>query len=169
MTAHIDRELAARPELVSIETAYRAPKEQRPGALQKHQIRELDVPDNPDAEPPCAHTKAAIIVFGKHAGRTLTVCTDNNCPVHNPSEAARITNLPDEKLTQFALRLVLTGHTDTPRENDFDFLAQTAAVFGPPNPKPSKTKATAPAKAKPTIVKPAKVMAKKDTTRKRAA
>ena len=40
VTAHIDRELAARPHLVSIETAWRSPKEQHPGALQKHQYRE---------------------------------------------------------------------------------------------------------------------------------
>ena len=89
VTAHIDRELTVRPELVSIETAWRAPKEQRPGALQRHQYRELDIPDNPDAEPPCAHTKSAIIVFGKNAGRILTVCTDSDCPVHNPRVAAQ--------------------------------------------------------------------------------
>ena len=41
-----------RPELVTIETAWRARKEQHPGALQKHEYRELDIPDNPDAEPP---------------------------------------------------------------------------------------------------------------------
>jgi ParB family chromosome partitioning protein len=90
VTAHIDREIAARPELVAIETAWRAPREQRPGALQKHQYRELDVPDNPDAEPPCNHTKPAMIVFGKHAGRTLTVCVEPDCPVHNPPKVARI-------------------------------------------------------------------------------
>ena len=90
VTAHIDREIAARPELVTIETAWRAPKEQRPGALQKHQYRELNIPDNPDAEPPCSHTKSALIVFGKHAGRTLTVCIEPDCSVHNPREVARV-------------------------------------------------------------------------------
>ena len=83
VTAHIDRQLAARPELVTIETAYRAPKERHPGALQVNQTREL-APENPDAEPPCPSAKAAIIVFGKHAGRTVTVCLDNGCPVHHP-------------------------------------------------------------------------------------
>ena len=87
VTAHIDREMAARPELVAIETAWRAPKEQRPGALQRHQYRELDIPD---AGPPCCHTKSAIIVFGKHAGRTLPVCAEPDCSVHNPREAARV-------------------------------------------------------------------------------
>ncbi|HTV10207.1 MAG TPA: ParB/RepB/Spo0J family partition protein [Candidatus Aquilonibacter sp.] len=303
VSAHIDREIAARPELVTIETAFRSPKERHPGSLQTHQFHALDIADNPDAEPPCPTTKAAIIVFGKHAGRALTVCTNNDCPVHNPREAARIaqeeaehpqpvmapapeeeteeeaaqrqaeheqrmaeyeaeqkrreeerkaeferqqkeyeaeqerhakqrkarqdtferilahppvtftapqlrvflsalinldpydfaedvaafyagddennqqtpeeillstlTNLPDEKLTQFALRLVLTGHTDTPRENDFDYLAQAASVFTPPKPKAAK--ATAHAKAKPTIVKPARATAKKKATKKKAA
>ncbi len=83
VTAHIDRQLAARPELVTIETAWRAPKERHPGALQVNQTREL-APENPDAEPPCASAKPAIIVFGKHAGRTVTVCLDSDCPVHHP-------------------------------------------------------------------------------------
>ena len=83
VTAHIDRQLAARPELVTIETAWRSPKERHPGALQVNQSREL-APENPDAEPPCASAKAAIIVFGKHAGRTVTVCLDPECPVHHP-------------------------------------------------------------------------------------
>jgi len=90
VTAHIDREIAARPELVTIETSWRSPKEQRPGALQKHQYRELPEPDNPDAEPPCPSAKAAIIVFGKNVGHTLTVCLDDECPMHTnhqPSEA----------------------------------------------------------------------------------
>ena len=280
MTAHIDRELAARPELVQLETAWRSPKEQRPGALQKHQYRELDIPDNPDAEPPCSSTKSALIVFGRNVGRTVTVCTDSDCPVHNPHVAAQrvadppptiapapeqeteeeaaqrqaeheqrmadyeaeqerkederkeeferqqqeyeaeqarrtelrnarqasferilahapvtftapqlrvflsalvnldpydfaedvaefyvggdernqqtpeevllstIATLPDEKLTGFALRLVLTGHTDIPREGDFDYLAQAEATFVPPQPKKSQGK-----KPKPAIVK----------------
>jgi ParB family transcriptional regulator, chromosome partitioning protein len=88
--AYIDREIAARPELVTIETAWRAPKEQHPGALQKHQYRELNIPDNPDAEPPCSHTKSALIVFGKQAGHSVTVCIEPDCPVHNPREAARV-------------------------------------------------------------------------------
>jgi ParB family chromosome partitioning protein len=90
VTAHIDRELAARPELVQIETAWRSPKEQRPGALQKQQYRELDTPDNPDAEPPCTYTHSALIVFGRNAGTIVTVCTESNCPVHNPAIAASI-------------------------------------------------------------------------------
>ena len=89
IAAHIDREIAARPELVQIENGWRNPKEQKPGALQRSEYRELDTPENPDAEPPCAFTKAALIVYGKRAGTTLSVCTKPDCPVHNPRGAAR--------------------------------------------------------------------------------
>jgi len=89
VAAHIDRELAARPDLVQIETTWRPAKEQRPGILTKHSYRELDVPDNPDAEPPCHSTKSALIVFGRNAGKIITVCTDGHCPVHDPATATR--------------------------------------------------------------------------------
>jgi ParB family transcriptional regulator, chromosome partitioning protein len=294
ITAHIDREIASRPELVQIETAWRSPKEQRPGTLQKNQYCELDIADNPDADPPCGSTKSAIIVFGKLAGHTLIVCTDTDCPVHNPHVAAQraadppptiapepeqeteeeaaerqaeyeqrkaeydaeqqrkeeerkqeferqqqefeaeqsrrtelrnarqatferiLTNapdtftvpqlrvflsalvnldpydfaedvaeyyvggdensqqtpeevlfatvrtLPDEKLTSFALRLVLTGHTDIPREGDFDFLAQAEAAFVLPQQKKTQGK-----KQKPTVIKEAKPSPKKATPSKK--
>jgi ParB family chromosome partitioning protein len=296
VAAHIDRELAARPELVQLETTWRNPKEQRPGALQKHQYRELDTSDNPDAEPPCPATKTGIIVFGRNVGKTVAVCTDTDCPVHNPHiakqravdppptmapaapteteeeraqreaeyeerrkeyeaeqqrkeeerkqeferqqkeyEAERnrrekqrkarlatferilasappvfsaaqlrvflaalvnldpfdfaedvaafyvgdnensqqtpeeillstLTALHDEKLTEFALRLVLTGHTDTPRENDFDFLVQAEAAFVPPQPR-KKPKA----QRHPPVKVEAKPKAKKEVTMKKAA
>ena len=91
VNAHIDREIAARPELVQIENGYRSPKEQRPGAVQRGHFREIEHTHNPDAEPvaPCEAAKPAIIVYGKRVGSTLTVCTDNNCPVHDPRAAAR--------------------------------------------------------------------------------
>lgn len=82
VAAHIDRELAARPDLVTIETAWRSPKEQRPGSLNLNQYRELAEPDNLDAEPPCPNSKPAIVVFGKGVGHTVTVCLDDECPVH---------------------------------------------------------------------------------------
>jgi ParB family chromosome partitioning protein len=97
VAAHIDRELAAHPEQVQIETAWRKPTDQRPGALQKHQYRELDNPSNPDAEPPCSHTRSALIVFGRQAGKSITICTDSDCPVHNPAIAERRTQ--DEAYT----------------------------------------------------------------------
>ncbi len=46
--------------------------------------------DNPYAEPvmPCAAAKPAIIVYGKHIGKKLTVCTDKRCPMNDPDDAA---------------------------------------------------------------------------------
>ena len=273
--AFLDREIAAKPELVQIENGWRNPKEQRPGAVQRGHIREIEaVVDNPDAEPvmPCEATKTAIIVYGKRVGTKLTVCTDKNCPVHDPKAAAEqaahpapvmapappteteeereqreaeyaqrrkeheeeqqrreeerkqqfereqeayeaertrtealrnarratferivenapvtftaaqlrvflhalinldpydfaedvaasivgddensqqtpeevlastLISLPDEKLTGFTLRLALTGHTDIPREGDFDFLAEAESAFVPHQPKKAAAK-----------------------------
>ncbi|WP_433970211.1 hypothetical protein [Tunturiibacter gelidiferens] len=42
---------------------------------------------------------------------------------------------PDDKLTGFALRLVLTGHTPIPRESEIDFLTEAEAVFAPRSPR----------------------------------
>ena len=91
VNAHIDREIAAYPELMQIENGYRSPKEQRPGAVQRGHFREIEaVVDNPDAEPapPCAAAKTAIIVYGKRVGTTITVCTENICPIHDPRAVA---------------------------------------------------------------------------------
>ena len=92
VSAHIDREIAARPELLQIENGWRHAREQKPGAVQRGHFREIEaVAENPDAEPvqACAAAKTAIIVYGKRVGTTLTVCTDNHCPVHDPRAAAR--------------------------------------------------------------------------------
>ncbi len=88
VSAHIDRELAARPELVQIETSWHNPKDRRPGALGNNQWRHLPTPENTDAEPPCASTRTAIVVFGRSTGKTVSVCIDNDCPIHDPQRAA---------------------------------------------------------------------------------
>ena len=88
--AFLDREIAAHPGLVQIENGWRNPKKQRPGAVQRGHVRELEsVIDNPDAEPvmPCEAAKPAIVVYGKQLGRKLTVCTDKHCSVHDPQAA----------------------------------------------------------------------------------
>ena len=93
----LDREIAAHPGLVQIENGWRNPKEQRPGAVQRGHVRELEaVTDNPDAEPvmPCEAAKPAIVVYGKQLGRKLTVCTDKHCPVHDAQAAAEATAHP---------------------------------------------------------------------------
>ena len=97
INAHIDREVAAHPGLIQIENGYRAPKEQRPGAVRSGTFREVEIDNsNPDAEPvmPCEAAKPALIVYGKRVGTTITVCTENNCPVHDPRAAARAAEHP---------------------------------------------------------------------------
>ena len=260
LTEHVNREVAARPELVQIETAHRNPKERRPGTLSRHEYTEIPSPEdeNEDAEPvtPCESSKTAIVVYGEGAGSTRTVCTDPDCPVHHPhrviqidpdaearqreheKEQARRTRLlkrradsfnrildnapatftapqlrvllralvhidpyqftddvaayfvtdennqqtaeevltsvvdglEDEKLTSFALRLVLTTHAGIPRENEIDSLTEAEQVFAPPQPKKPEAKkkvATKKAAKKPTPVKTKS--AKKKTTTKRLA
>jgi ParB family chromosome partitioning protein len=292
----LDREIAAYPGLIQIENGWRNPKEQRPGAVQRGHVREIEaVTDNPDAEPamPCAAAKTAIVVYGKQLGRRLTVCTNKDCPVHDPQAAAEaaanpvptmapapmketeeeaaerqaefeqrrgeyeeerqrreeerkqqfereqaeheadrnrraellkareatfnrilesapamftalqlrvflsalcnldpytftdniaehfaggdennqrtaeeilalaLAEVPDAKLTSFALRLALTGHVDIPRDNEFDFLAEAEAGFAPPPPKNGKK-----SKKPPT---PIKVESKKTATKMVAA
>ncbi len=294
--AFLDREIAAHPGLVQIENGWRNPKEQRPGAVQRGHVRELEtVIDNPDAEPvmPCEAAKPAIVVYGKQLGRKLTVCTDKHCPVHDPQAAAEaaahpvptmapapeaeteeeaeqrqaeferqkaeyeeeqqrreeerkqqfekeqaeyeaernrraeilkarqttferilensppmftaaqlrvflralcnldpytftdevvehfagddenhqqtpeeilavaLAEVPDEKLTSFALRLALTGYVDIPRESDCDFLTEAESAFVLPDPRKEKKTRKAPT--------PIKATPKKATTRKQAA
>jgi ParB family transcriptional regulator, chromosome partitioning protein len=57
-------------------------------------VRQIEtvIDNNPDAEPvmPCDAAKSAMVVYGKNVGSTLTVCTDRDCPVHDPATAARL-------------------------------------------------------------------------------
>jgi ParB family chromosome partitioning protein len=53
-----------------------------------------------------------------------------------------IDGLPDDKLTGFALRLVLTAHTPIPRESEIDFLTEAETAFAPPQPKKTAAKKT---------------------------
>ncbi len=96
VAAHIQRELAVRPSLTQIETGWRNPKQQAPGALVQGQYIELpDAPtmENPDAEPDTEYptTKTAIIVYGKGIGTLRTICANKNCAIHDPRNAARVT------------------------------------------------------------------------------
>ena len=261
LTEHVNREVAARPELVQIETAHRHPKERQPGTLSRDEYTEIYKPEdeNEGAEPvmPCESSKTAIVVYGEGAGSTRAVCTDPNCPVHHPrrvihtdpdaearqreheKELARrnrllkrraesfnrilenapaaftapqlrvllralvhidpyqftddvaayfvadennqqtaeevltsvVDGLEDEKLTSFALRLVLATHAGIPRENEIDSLTEAEKVFVPPQPKKLEGKkkvATKKAAKKSTPVK-AKSVKKKTPTKRLAA
>lgn len=95
--AHIDREVAVRPELIQIENGWRNAREQRPGVVQRGVFREIEtVVENLDAEGvlPCEAARPAIIVYGKRVGTTITVCTDNHCPVHDPRASAAQVAMP---------------------------------------------------------------------------
>jgi ParB family chromosome partitioning protein len=77
---------------VQIETVWRNPKDRRPGTLPRGHYREIEAPvQNPDAEPvlPCSAAKPAIIVYGNGVGTTVAVCTDEDCPVHDPNQASQ--------------------------------------------------------------------------------
>jgi ParB family chromosome partitioning protein len=76
---------------VQIENGWRSARDRRPGAVQRGHFREIEpVEENPDAEPapPCAAAKTAIIIYGNGVGTTPSVCTDDNCPIHDPRAAA---------------------------------------------------------------------------------
>jgi ParB family chromosome partitioning protein len=260
LTEHVNREVAARPELVQIETAHRNPKERRPGTLSRHEYTEIrsTEDENEDAEPvtPCESSRLAIVVYGEGAGSTRNVCTDPDCTVHHPhrviqvdpeaearqleyeKEQARrkrllkrraesfnrildnapaiftapqlrvllralvhidpyqfiddvaacfvtdennqqtaedvltsiVDGLEDEKLTSFALRLVLTTHTGIPREDEIDSLTEAEQVFALPElkkPAAKKNVATKKTAKKPTPVKTKS--AKRKTTPKQIA
>jgi ParB family chromosome partitioning protein len=94
VSAHLDREIAAHPQFVQIETSWRNRNEQRPGILERGEYLILDTPENPDAEPPCPFTRTALIVYGKHVGTTVSVCTEDDCPVHDPDAAKQIAPVP---------------------------------------------------------------------------
>src|SRR5579859_3581485 len=88
LSVHVQREVAAKPELVQIETAYRSSKERQPGTLSRNEYTDLEesTEDSEDgaSASPCEASKTAIVVYGDGAGTTRQVCTDPNCPVHHP-------------------------------------------------------------------------------------
>ena len=44
LCAHVQREVAAKPELIQIETAYRSAKERQPGTLSRNEYTDLEAP-----------------------------------------------------------------------------------------------------------------------------
>jgi ParB family chromosome partitioning protein len=79
---------------------------------------------------------------------------------------AALDGTADEKLTSFALRLVLSDHIGIPQESQPDLLTEAEQVFAPKKPKAVKAKGDGPSKPKPAA---AKASAKKETTKKKAA
>jgi len=110
VAAHIERELAAHPNLIQIETTWRNPKEQRPSALTRGKYRELPLStasENLDAEPvrSCDTERTALVVFGKGVGTTVPVCTDPDCPVH--------TNRPQPQRVEATVTAPVTPQPET--------------------------------------------------------
>jgi ParB family chromosome partitioning protein len=75
--------------------------------------------------------------------------------------AVALAEVPDEKLTSFALRLALTGYVPIPREGELDFLSEAAAAFIRPKPQADKKQKKAPT--------PIKAAAKKNAIKKKVA
>src|SRR5258705_7233298 len=93
----------------------------------------------------------------------LAANDENNQQTSEEILLSTIDGLPDDKLTGFALRLVLTAHTPFPRESEIDFLTEAEVAFAPPQPKNTAAK-----KAKaPAPIKAAKKTAAKKTTAKK--
>jgi hypothetical protein len=80
LTEHVNRQVAARPELVQIETAHR--NRRKGGPVRSHATSTPKFPaprmrtKAPNLLRPCESSKTAIVVYGEGAGGTRTVCTD---------------------------------------------------------------------------------------------
>jgi ParB family transcriptional regulator, chromosome partitioning protein len=72
----------------------------------------------------------------------LAATEENNQQTSEEILLSTIDGLPDDKLTGFALRLVLTAHTAIPRESEIDFLTEAETAFAPPQPKKTASKKT---------------------------
>jgi ParB family chromosome partitioning protein len=79
---------------------------------------------------------------------------------------ATVDGLTDDKLTGFALRLVLTGNIPIPREGEVDSLTEAETAFVPAKPKKTATKT---AKAPTPIKATQKTAAKKSSAKKQTA
>jgi ParB family chromosome partitioning protein len=132
LNQHVQREVAARPELVQIETAFRNPKERQPNALSRNEYTEVDLTEdeNEDAEPvtPCEASKTAIVVYGEGAGTTRTVCTDPDCPVHHPRRVVPIDPEAEARQKQFEKEQARRKRLMKQRAETFDRILDSAPV-----------------------------------------
>jgi ParB family chromosome partitioning protein len=79
---------------------------------------------------------------------------------------AALDGTADEKLTSFALRLVLSDHIGIPQESQPDLLTEAEQVIAPKKPKAVKARGDGSSKPKRTALK---ASAKKETSKKKAA
>lgn len=80
----LNNALAAKPQLVQIETTWNSSKERRDGALRVGSYTLLTVTKKQKG-PHCDHEKEALIVYGDGVGTTKRICDDSTCPVHHPT------------------------------------------------------------------------------------
>jgi ParB family chromosome partitioning protein len=92
LEAHVQKQLAAKPELVQISTAY---GQQQEGSKVVTRSKYVEIrPDKPDtpekAKWPefktCRYTAEAIVSDGIDKGELRKVCTEPDCPVHHPKK-----------------------------------------------------------------------------------
>ena len=92
LEAHVQKQIAAKPELVQISTAY---GQQQEGSKIVTRSKYVEIrPDKPDtpekAKWPefktCRYTTEAIVSDGIDKGELRKVCTQADCPVHHPKK-----------------------------------------------------------------------------------
>jgi ParB family chromosome partitioning protein len=92
LEAHVQKQVAAKPELVQISTAYgQQPEGSKLVTRSKYVEIRPDKPDTPDkAKWPefktCKHTTEAIVADGIEKGELRKVCTEPTCPIHHPKK-----------------------------------------------------------------------------------
>jgi ParB family chromosome partitioning protein len=92
LEAHVQMQIAAKPELVQISTAYsQQPEGSKVVTRNKYVEIRPDKPDTPEkAKWPefktCKFTAEAIVADGIDKGEVRKVCTEPTCPVHHPKK-----------------------------------------------------------------------------------
>ena len=92
LEAHVQKQIAAKPELVQISTAYGQPQEGSKIVTRSKYVEiRSDKPDTPEkAKWPefktCKYTTEAIVSDGIDKGEMRRVCTQADCPVHHPKK-----------------------------------------------------------------------------------
>jgi hypothetical protein len=98
LSVHVQREVAAKPELVQIETAYRSPKERQPGTLSRNEYTDLEAhkDESEDGEniPTCEASKTTIVVYGDGAGTTRRSAQTPTAPFIIRAESLPSTQRP---------------------------------------------------------------------------
>jgi ParB family chromosome partitioning protein len=92
LEAHVQKQIAAKPELVQISTAYGQPQESSKIVTRSKYVEiRPDKPDTPEkAKWPefktCRYTTEAIVSDGIDKGELRRVCTQADCPIHHPKK-----------------------------------------------------------------------------------